>query len=573
MGHQRLTKHLQLYRGQLLSRAREGYSGISQRLIDFELSEAGALSQKSDWTHELDGLVKGYNAKKDDLRNCFRLIDAAKQLHPKQLERDFLDELSNFQQNLEHNVAEQLDTLRLEEADVAEVERLASLTITNGSSYDTNSGPIMGRPRKKSMLPTRGKGDSFMLNPRKSIDMAAPAIHNPRVDRLSPGKSPRPFGNKSKSPSHNPQQYSSANVHQNFAVPADTTYNRGFNTSNILGGLRADIFLGETLPLDGSTERQTVRAGLNNQKTPGKSSGMLGRPTETSPPHGATGKHDLDEEDGNLLASGLFDNGSKNKPALLRGDRSKPTLPPANPTQYVSNPATAVHSFYQGDGKDQSIHIGSVRDAGVPNRFHTPHKSPSQAKLGGTREKTPERRTSRIDPDVSRISVNVLPSGGLANRNVTPSKSVRNKTPEKAPKAKPFFETEPLKTLMRTLESDSLNTFTLRNANLTDDLVADICDRIQYKNNLRVLDLSYNNITDVGLARICDALPRTQVTNLILDFNKVTNEGLKTCFSLVRNPNNKVFNISLYPCLIEKTTEGRRQIIEVFQKKGVTLKF
>lgn len=558
----------------MLNRSHEGYAGISQKLVEFELSEINVLSQKSEWTQELEGMIKGYNTKRDDIKNCFRMIEVTKAINPKQLEREFLDSLSIFQQNLEHNLAEQLDSLRLEEADVSEVERLANLTFNNYSSaYEPSSGPIMGRPRKKSMLPSRGKGESFMLNPRKSMDLAAVGIPDHRSDRGSPGRALRHFVDKSKSPRHLIPQYNSVNTPQHFAVP-DTSFNRNLNTSAFLGGLKADIILGDNGLGDVTgLERVTTKGVLNNQRTPNKIGGIYGNPRDLSPQQQAIRKETDEDDDVNLLTSGLFDNGSKNRSKLLRGDRSKPNLMPVNANQYISNPASAIHSFYQAEVKDVSAQMGSVREGLGPNRFLTPNKNPSQTKLGGTRERTPERRASRIDPDVSRLSVNVLPSGGLTNRNITPHKDTRTKTPDKKVRSKNYFETEPLRSIMRSLEMDALPAFTLRNANLTDDLVSEICDRMANKMTLRVLDLSYNSITDAGLIRICEVLPRTGVTNLVLSFNKVTNEGLKACFSMIRLPNNKVNSISIYPCQIEKTTEGRKQIMDAFAKKGVTLKF
>ncbi len=516
-------------------------------------------------------MMRGYSAKREDIKNCFRMMDVTKTINPKALERDFLEGLSVFQQNLEHNLVEQLDSLRLEETDVTEVERLANITFNNyGSGLEAHQAAMMGRPRKKSMLPSRGKDNSFLMNPRKSMDLVAGNPLNFASDRGSPGRGGlQGFGEKSKSRDPTIGQYNSANPQ--FAVP-DTGFNRNLNTSALLGGLRADIYLGEAPQGETGAERLTAKSGQPNQRTPNKPPRPFGYTKDVSPQQQIRRGIEGDEDDVDLLNSGLFDNGSKNRSRLLRNDRSKPTLAPASSNQLISNPASAIHSFYQTEVKDVNSQIGSVRD-GPPNRFLTPHKTPSTSRLGGTRERTPERRGSRIDPDVSRISANILPSGGLTNRNATPTKNTRNLTPEKKARTKNFFDTEPLRSIMRSLDADTLPAFTLRNANLTDDLVSEICDRMQGKNTLRVLDLSYNSITDVGLARICEALSRTNVTNLVLSFNKITNEGLKTCFSLIRQPNNKVNNISIYPCQIEKTQEGRKQISDAFAKKGVILKF
>lgn len=550
---------------------KESFASLGQKLVEFELSQIQILNQKAEWTLEVEPLIKTYNVRKEDIKNCFKLTDIVRTLSPKTLEREFMDSVSTYLSNLEQNLIDQSEILRLEEIDVAEVERMVTVVqahfpVSPDSGIGVGSMP--GRQRKRSMLPVRGKEPVGFMNPRKSMDFMIQGGPDIRNERSSPAQRLRNL-HGSKSPSSKIQQYNSVNIPASFAVP-DSVPNRFLNQSSFLGPLKGDVYIADT-PTYNDIDGYTPKGVNVIQKTPFKGT-VYNR--EMSPSAGVLRRFAVeDEDDINLLNSGLFDNHTrKNYVMKLNSKSSNPNFPPVM-TQ--GNPNSAVNSFYQNEMREPIPQMSSVREGVGPQRFHTPNKIASTTKLGiSARERTPERGQGRMEPETTQRASSIIGTSGVSNnRNATPKKIGKTRTPDKQPKQRNIFEQEPLRSLMKSLDSDTLHTFTLRSANLTDDHVYEICARMQHKTVLRVLDLSSNLVTDAGLTRICETIPKTNIMTLIMSNNRITNEGLKTCFGMIRAPGNRVSSISIDPCQIEKTPEGRKQIIDAFAKKGVSLKF
>lgn len=572
MANQRLLKHIGEYRTQLIAKMKENFASLGQNLVEFEINQIQIVNQKAEWTQEVEPLIKMYNVRKEDIKNCFKLTEVAKSLSPKTLEREFMDNVATYVSLLEQNLAEQSESLRSEEMDVSEVEKMVTVVHANfQSGQEMGLGSQPGRQRKRSMLPARGKELPAFMNPRKSMDFMVQGGMDIRNERSSPAQRIRNLQGSKSPTSKLIGQYNSVNVPQNFAVP-DSVYNRGLNQSSFLAPLKGDIYLPDTptySEMDGFPSK-----GMNIiQKTPFKGV-VYANNREMSPSAGMPRRFAVeDEDDMNLLQSGLFDNPRKNLGMKLANKSSNPNFPPV---MSGGNTNSALNSFYQNEGREPIPQMSSLREGVGPGaqRFHTPNKIASTTKLGvNVRERTPERGQGRMESENGRASSTIGTSGVSANnRNVTPKKVVKARTPDKQPKRN-IFEQEPLRSLMKSLDSDTLHTFTLRNANVTDDHVFEICARMQHKTVLRVLDLSFNTITDAGLTRICETIPKTNIMTLLMSNNRITNEGLKTCFGMIRAPGNRVSSIAIDPCQIEKTAEGRKQIIDAFAKKGVTLKF
>lgn len=543
-----------------------------QKLIDFELQEIGLLFQQSEWVNELEGFNRGSCTRREDIRNCFKLIETAKNRNPKTLEREFLEKLSAFQQNLDQNLSDHLGVLRLEEHDVSEVEGLIRLAYDSGVGAQEVTG---SRPRKRSMLPGKGRIDVSRFQGRKSMDVSGQSWIDPRQEGSSPNQYDRNYGTSSKSPASRLRQFNPTGGYQ---MPESMLY-RGtapLNQSNILGQLKADFVVNDTSQNDGNDFSDIGYRGVAiGDRTPKKAAPRLAD-RELSP-GGMLGKKVLptNDEDENLLRSGLFDDRKtpQNASVYLLSKGKGPQQGGLG-SNYMTQPALTTNSVYQVE--HPTLPSSSFREPTKTNipRYLTPHKNMSVSKLNPKADnKTPDpKRVSQNEFEVSRRSsnVNLTSNTSLNNRPETPNN--RAKTPTKALPKGPL-DTEPIKGLMRNLEGDTLQQFAIKSAQLRDEHVFQICEKLVNNQGLRILDLSSNMITDAGLARVCEVIPTTNITNLCMRFNQITNEGLKTCFRMVKEPGNKVKTIAINPCRIEKGEDGRRQIIDTFAKKGVAIQF
>lgn len=584
---QRLYKKIADYKEHILGRSHDHFAAIAQQLIEFEINEIQSLNQMSEWASELDGLVRNYQTKREDIKNCFKVLNLAANKNARLLERDFMEKLAVFQQNLEKNVGDQLESIHLASGDQMEVEHLVWLNFDTHviSPQDASfTGPL--RQRKRSMLPVKNKNDQF-INPRKSADILPGQLSVAyRSDRPSPARNANPRGGPNNSKSPGPKGgFASINNPTNFFVTDGINQQRFLNQSREFGQQGLDYPANDPSFADISgyaeatqkyAHEQAQRYASYQERTPTKGDLRFNPDRSAFSPIDVSKRQTINDEEVDLLSSGLFDNGGglRNTKKVLRPKKSQPDI-----SLQDINPASQGGSFYHTEQKGSSkIVTASFREQASSGRYMTPNKTSS--KLDPNKERTADQKKSfqgALDAPRSSTNIqNAQQNTSFTNNRVTTTTSTVNrnksKTPEKA-KPKTIFDQEPVKSLMKSLDADTLPALILKSHQLTDADVTEICNRISFKNNLKIIDLSSNNITDAGLKMLCEKLLTTSVETLLMRFNKITNEGLKVCFTMVRDPSNKVRMIAIDPCKIEKTDEGRKQIIEAFMKKRVVLQF
>lgn len=538
----------------------------------------------SEWATELDSLVRNYQNKREDIKNCFKVLNLAANKNARLMERDFMEKIAVFQQNLEKNIGDQLETIHLVGGDQVDVEHLVWLSFDSQMSGPQDVsvvGPL--RQRKRSMLPVKNRGD-FLVNPRKSTDILPAQLATAyRSDRPSPAPNATMRGTHGGSKSPGPKSgFASINPPSSFAVPDGISQQRFLSQSKEFGQPVLDYSANDPSFADISgyaeatqkySHEQAQKYASYNERTPTKTDLRFNPDRSALSPNHVIKRHSVIDEEVDLLSSGLFDNGGalRNQKKVLRPKKSQPDISLPD----IAQPAYGG-SFYRTEQKmTPQLVSASFRDHASSGRYMTPHKSSS--KLDFNKERTPDQKKSfQGTMDGPRSSTNIQNAQQTAsltnNRSTAVINRNKSKTPEKA-KPKTIFDQEPVKSLMKSLEADTLPALILKSHQLGDADVGEICHRITLKNNLKILDLSSNNITDAGLKLLCEKLPTTSVETLLMRFNKITNEGLKVCFSMVREPNNKVRMIAIDPCKIDKTEEGRRQIIDAFMKKRVVLQF
>lgn len=541
-------KHCEEYKSQLLMESREIFGTVSGKLTELEMAEAGSLAEVSGWATELESEVKDYISKRDNIKYCFKLLEIQKLNDLKGCEREYTEKLRAFKENFDRNLLDHLEVIRFEERDVLEVEKMAQI-VSNAGEKCTE------RPRRRSMLPSKIKTHTETIGLIKVKEQEFTGMPTAQEERSLFSAHQR---NMLPSISKSPARQRKSVTPQMGILPAQGVQANHEALQINFQSLREEMLGKEFRMLEDIDPNDTllkIRANLPERLSVRTNIQKTAQIRDSSPAE----KKPLGiafDDDVYLLSSGIFDNGRGLNEQIERETATKKMTPRLG---------KELGSFYESE-RALKISPKFPDKLQVNSVFQTPSKGRSIGK--STAQATPETVGLKSREESSRF-LGITPL--TSNRLMTPNKLAKSR--DKNWKVKEFFENEPLKSIMKTLEADGLPSITLKGARLTDEHVFELCGRILQKSMLKTVDLSNNRITDKGLMRICEVLPKTNVVTLIMSFNEISNEGLKHCFNMIKTPGNKVKFVAIDPCKIEKTEEGRRQILDAFMKKGVALKF
>lgn len=549
MTNQAVADRIQNLRTKLLETVHKTLEDLCEKTTKAELLELGAVKESLLWSDDIEKVLLAYTVDRKRLRNCFKLIEFNTRENLRKKEKECKDKIALFLSQVEESISRDVHSVRFQAGDVADVQKMAQVIVVPKSPQPGD----MPRSHSRSMLkhPPKSNPDSSANNLSNFIGKVTNPLNDKPTDR---DRSPHSrFSNN----------FTLSGNMANFAsVQKLTPFRNESNPNNFLNDPVFDQSR-QKMPLgkqDTSLAEQLRQMPFGSAKDPmrrkSEATGFGDKPdvlsnTKTIDPNDISKITTVFQEDeDNLLASGLFDNGQLHK--ILENEHSK------SPSK--------MRQFLKGHGLPSS---GLLGDKGSGNPRSSLAKTPVK--------KAKDNSKSRNDSNENK-SLCIENRTTLSNNKLTSFR--KSRTPNKEDKhrqsdlrKREFFNREPFLSIFSSLSHDSLRELVLRNMGLNDDSLTEITSKIKNKANLKFIDFSGNSITDFGVAKLCEVLPTTGVVVLRLSDNHITNEGLKSCFKMVKDPHNKVTDLSIDPCQIEKDLEGRRQIMDAFRKRGVDLKF
>ena len=541
-----MIEYILVYKNRLINETKQQLNLVSERVLEIQSCELANLLDTFAWTNQIEKWLIAYSQNKADLKHCFKLFEISRTRDLVSKKEDIEKKISSFVTRLNEDLEKQVGCINLKKSEISEIEKLARISSGNFLSADLDAN----QSRRKSLLRSNNQNVLETTINAKPADFS---VNDGRRNLLRNQSNTKIEGLR--------QELTPMKLAHQFSA---VTLNPYTGNENTIDEYRSNQ---PYAPNDHQVKIQKVNSSrnptpeLDNRRRTNNESNFISDRLQ----YGKNGKEssqndiskipnmETEADDEDLIASGLFDN------ADLKNFNSNPIeRSPSKKVPIVRNQLGYNNVYNPGTQSNANF----TSSASV---FKTPRK-PNYT-LTNSNENSIEKNKS----------VNVERKPTLSNNKKIPIKTLTpnklDKTRESALKLREFFNREPIKSVLKKLETNNLCNLILTSLLLTDDHLAEICLKIKGKTVLESIDLSTNRISDRGIEKLFEILHTTSVHTLKMAGNELTNNALKACYGFVGRPYNQLKTIDIKPCRIEKDFEGRMQIKNSFKKRGVTISF